>query len=587
MQYIRNRQRAAAFLPCFQVPEHLCLIILCHDNLVAAQLLRRIFAEGFHDALNSCHPFQTLHRHGFHAIAVIAIFFIQLQQRFIQRHALFLIISRHFADQNCRINAILIPCISPCQAAVAFLKAEQIGMRAGFLKALNLLPDVFKPGQHINFPHAVCPANGCNHFCAYDGFHHHAVCGQSALLLSLRKNVVRCQCANHVACQRNEIALGILHHRTHTVTVGVCPNQHICVHLSRQLPRQCEHLRVLRIGVIHSRKRRIRQLLLLYDKYVFEACLCQIAAHRQIAGAMQGRINDIQLISHSCNHFGVHQLCLHVSVKRFVHFLTNEVIQLLLHSLCLFHPLNLSEVFYSVHLCDNSLISGRNHLCAVCPVYLIAVVFGRVMACRQHNPCRTAQLSHRKGKHGNGAQRGIYIRGNPVCRKNQPCHLRKFGRHETGIVCNRYALLLCAFLFDIICQSLRSLPNGIAVQSVAAVADNAAQTACPEFQLLKEPLLDFVFVCNASQLRFCFLVNKRILQPLLISYTIVFHSSFLLEFYLKPFRFFIPSLHGLPPFGTKSVCSAYSSDSRSFPASRYKSHRADLPASVLRRIPRR
>ena len=160
------------------------------------------------------------------------------------------------------------------------------------------------------------------------------------------------------------------------------------------------------------------------------------------------------------------------------------------------------------------------------------------MACRQHNPCRTAQLSHRKGKHGNGAQRGIYIRRNPVCRKNQPCHLRKFGRHETGIVCNRNALLLCAFLFDIICQSLRSLPNGIAVQSVAAVADNAAQTACPEFQLLKEPLLDFVFVCNASQLCFCFLVDKRIIQPLLISYTIVFHSSFLLEFYLKPFRLY-------------------------------------------------
>ena len=54
-----------------------------------------------------------------------------------------------------------------------------------FLKALNLLPDVFKPCQYINFPHAVRSANGCNHFCAYDGFHNHAVCGQSALLLSL------------------------------------------------------------------------------------------------------------------------------------------------------------------------------------------------------------------------------------------------------------------------------------------------------------------------------------------------------------------------------------------------------------------
>ena len=117
-------REAAAFLPVSMFPEHLCLIILCNHNPIAAQLLRRIFAEGFHDALNSRHPLQTLHRHGFHAIAVIAIFFIQLQQRFIQRHALFLIISRHFADQHCRINAILIPCISPCQTAVAFLKSQ-------------------------------------------------------------------------------------------------------------------------------------------------------------------------------------------------------------------------------------------------------------------------------------------------------------------------------------------------------------------------------------------------------------------------------------------------------------------------------
>ena len=88
------------------------------------------------------------------------------------------------------------------------------------------------------------------------------------------------------------------------------------------------------------------------------------------------------------------QLC-HVLV---VDFLADHLIKVSLDRRILIHGLTCMEILDCLDFVDNLGILWRCHLCAVLPVYLIAVVLGRVMACRNDNTCRAAQRAESKGK---------------------------------------------------------------------------------------------------------------------------------------------------------------------------------------------
>ena len=230
----------------------------------------------------------------------------------------------------------------------------------------------------------------------------------------------------------------------------------------------------------------------------------------------------------------VHQGSLYIFVKCFVYFFTDQCEQFFRFCFCSVHSFDLTEVCYSVYFCNDTFISGCYYLCAVCPVYFVAVVFRGIVGCCQHNACCTAQFSYCEGQHGNGTQGRINEGRDAVCCKDQTCNFCKFRGHEARVICDGYALCLCAFFQDIVCQTLRSLTNCVLVQSVGAVADDAAQTTCTKFQFFEEAFFDFHFVIsNASQFRFCFFINKGIIQPLLISYAIFFHFVFLLDIYFR------------------------------------------------------
>ena len=304
---------------------------------------------------------------------------------------------------------------------------------------------------------------------------------------------------------------------------------------------------------------------------------------------MQRCVNDVQFIAHALDHFGVHQGCLYVFIKGFIHFFADQVEQFLFYCFCLIHALDLAEISNSVYFCNDAFISGRYYLCAISPVYFVAVVFGGIVGCCQHNARCAAQFSDCEGQHGNGTQGRINEGRNTVCSKDQTCNLCKFRGHETGIVSNGYALVLCAFFQDIVCQALRSFPYCVLVQSVGAVADDAAQAACAEFQFLEEAFLDLVFIGDASQLCLCFLIDEGVFQPLLVSYAIFFHdvSSLIFVFIWIAMFFFLftawlhEALLRCPGSGW-SVCNRHS---RPFPESRYRNHRAGSPAWVPRHIP--
>ena len=65
----------------------------------------------------------------------------------------------------------------------------------------------------------------------------------------------------------------------------------------------------------------------------------------------------------------------------------------------------------------NTLIMGRGELCAILPVYLVAVVFRRIVACSDIDAGDAAQLTHCKGKLRRGTQ-GLKLVGlDPVGRQ--------------------------------------------------------------------------------------------------------------------------------------------------------------------------
>ena len=534
MQNVGNGQRAAAFSACYQILKYLCFVVFCHHNFEAAQFSRCVFSECFHDQGDTFHTFQTFHCQRFYTFTVVAVFFIQCQQCFIQCHAFFFIECSHFTDQNCSVNRVFISCVCAAQTAIAFFEAIQILMGTCFVEAFDLFTDEFEACQNVHFFYAVCFTDRCDHFCRYDCFDDCTVFRQSALFFSLAQDVFCCQRTNMVTCQSNEFALIIFYHSTYTVSIGVCTDQNVSIHFCSQFLCHYEYFYVFRVRVIYCGEGGIGFFLFFYDINVLEACFFQVSANRHVTGTMQRCVNDVQFIAHALDHFRVHQASLYIFVEGFIHFAADQVEQFFRFCFCSVHSLDQTEVCHSVYFCDDAFISGCYYLSTVSPVYFVAVVFRGIMGCCQHYACCAAQFSYCEGQHGNGTQGRINEGRDTIRSEDQTCNFCKFRGHEAGVICNSYAFVLCAFFQDVVCQTLGRFPNCVLVQSVGAVADDAAQTACTKFQFLEEAFFDFHFVIsNASQFRFCFVVDKGIVQPLLISYTIVFHFLFLLKCFIK------------------------------------------------------
>ncbi len=66
------------------------------------------------------------------------------------------------------------------------------------------------------------------------------------------------------------------------------------------------------------------------------------------------------------------------------------------HCFCFIHGLYGMKICDISHFRDDLFILGCGNLCAILPVYLVAVVFRRIVACGDHNTCCTAELADSK-----------------------------------------------------------------------------------------------------------------------------------------------------------------------------------------------
>ena len=170
---------------------------------------------------------------------------------------------------------------------------------------------------------------------------------------------------------------------------------------------------------------------------------------------------------------------------------------------------------------------GRGELGAVLPVYLIAVVFRRIVAGSDIDAGDAAQFTDRKGKLRRGAQGFKLVGLDPVGRQGHGCLHGKLRGHSPGIKGNGNALFLSALFFYIIGKALGRPADCINIHTVDARADDAAQARGTELQIHIEPLFDLIFiVCDGPQLIFRILVEIRVRKPLFIDLHVIFHVLF-------------------------------------------------------------
>ena len=108
-----------------------------------------------------------------------------------------------------------------------------------------------------------------------------------------------------------------------------------------------------------------------------------------------------------------------------VYFFTDHLIQSCIHGFRLFHCLNCMIIRYIVDFRNNLFVLGRSHLCTVFPITFIAVIFRRIMACRDNDAGDTSEFPQCERKFRRGSQRLEYIRLNAVSRQTKRRFIRK------------------------------------------------------------------------------------------------------------------------------------------------------------------
>ena len=334
---------------------------------------------------------------------------------------------------------------------------------------------------------------------------------------SLAENVLADQHAGHISRKGNVFAgLRILGIDAETIRIRIRCKNNICVLFLCKLQCQRKGLRILRVRILQSREIRIGILLLRNHINMLEAKLFQNSRHRNQACSMERCIDNADIIRHLPDDLRMDDLLLegfHVSVIDFSAEIDKKS---LLRRFLLRHGLHLIVAGDRIDIRDDACVMRRCHLSAVLPVYLVAIVFRRIVACRDLYTGLASEIPKRKGFLRNRAKRVGKICLDSVCRKAKCRLFRKFRTHTAAVIGNGNALLRISVLIDVIGKALRRLTNGIDVHPVGACADHTAQSAGTKSEVLIKTILYFLLVITYRKQFFLGLLIKiRIAQPVI------------------------------------------------------------------------
>ncbi len=302
------------------------------------------------------------------------------------------------------------------QTTIALLKSKEITSLALLLKAKNLLTYVLKTCQYLDQLHSVVLCNSIRHIGCDNCFDQCPILRQTLQSLDLADLIFCEKTAGHISCQGNIFpTLLILYIYAKTIRIWVCRQHQIRILLLRKLKCKSKCLLCLWIWIAHSRELSIRQLLFWHNIYILKAKLLQHSSRRNISCAMKRCINNGQILLYFLDNLRMANLCLKLCNIAVINRSSNRLVKSHTLRLCLLHRLHCIIISNSFNLSHNPSIMWRRNLCAILPIYLIAIVFWWIMARCNINSSDTTKLSHRIRKLWRRAKRFKYICLNTVC----------------------------------------------------------------------------------------------------------------------------------------------------------------------------
>ena len=277
----------------------------------------------------------------------------------------------------------------------------------------------------------------------------------------------------------------------HAVAVRIRADAQIRAQLFLHFQRQAEGVRLLGVGHAHGGKAPIRQLLLGHDVHVLHADFLQNAAHRNVAGAVQRRVYDLQRRADLARQFGVDGELPDGGDVGIVHLGADVFKQSGVQRGLLVHGQRFGVAGFGQQV-GNALYGLGGHLAAVRPVDLIAVIFAGVVAGGNDHARDAAQVPHREREHRHRPQRGEQVRLYARSRQHQRGFAGEHIAHQAGIVGDGHALFCAAGMReDILGQRARHAAHVVFVHAVRACAEHAAHARRTKFEIAVKAILDF------------------------------------------------------------------------------------------------
>ena len=343
-----------------------------------------------------------------------------------------------------------------------------------------------------------------------------------------------------VAIDENPLAVAVLASHTNSVGVRVGSHQNVGIELLCIAQTERQSFCYFWVRTVYGREIAVFHHLFLYAMNVCESPIAQCSWYHNATCTVQRSVNNAEVVL-SFDYFRVDTNRLDILKINLIHLFSDDFDKVFV-ALEL-HIFNLNEV----HLVDDTFIVWSQHLCAVVPISLVAIVFARVVArCNVHTALRF-EVSNGERTFRCRTQILEKINLNAVCRENVGNGFGEQTRIVAAVVAYHYRdlLLVLEVYFKVIGKSLRCHTNGVDVHTVRACAHNAAQTARSKLKVFVKRLNKKVFVLAVhhflNSLAGCFVESRS--EPLCCFLLALGNKFFVLHSFLINFiegSFYVP-----------------------------------------------
>ena len=347
------------------------------------------------------------------------------------------------------------------------------------------------------------------HVDGHDGLHADRILRHGSRLFSARADKVKEQHAGLVAGEKHVLASLVPDGNSHPVAVRVRRQQKVRLILLRILHAQLHGLADFRVRIGAGREISVRLFLFFYYCDVGKTRLLQRAEHRLQARAVQRRVDNSAASVHGsrrsclpgrlirCSRSAQHGLRLYRLHKRSVNLFPDVMNQAFFHAFFKAYLLHIRKDVKLLNFRENLTRRFRGDLAAVRTVYLVAVVFRRIVGSSHHDARRAAKLPHRKRKAGRGHELRINMRLNAVGREHAAGCAGKEIRLDAGVIAHRdFSHFRRESAVHVIGEPLGGLRHRINVHPVRPGANHAAKAAGPESEIPVKGVLDFCVIAR-------------------------------------------------------------------------------------------